>query len=161
MTASSIQTSSIHASALLCGTRGVLIRGPSGSGKSQLALSLLQRLPFARLIGDDRIHLQATHGRLLVRPAATLHGLIEIRGLGIRKVPFEAVAVAHLVVDLAVPGAERLPAESAMTTVLEGVSLARLAVAPEASALPLVLGFLQYGPGGWASRQPESPMNKA
>jgi hypothetical protein len=142
---SSIPSSSIHATALLCGARGVLIRGPSGSGKSQLALSLLQRLPFARLVGDDRILLQATHGRVLMRPAATLHGLLEIRGLGIRKVPFEAVAVAHLVVDLAVAGAERLPAAQAMTTTMEGVALARLPVAPEACALTLLLGFLQQG----------------
>ncbi len=146
MTASPIQPSSIHASALLCGTQGLLIRGPSGSGKSRLALSLLRELPFARLVGDDRVHLEAMHGRLLMRPAATLQGLIEIRGLGIRQVPFESVAVAHLVVDLGVEGAERLPSERSKTTTIDGIALARLRVAPGACALTLLLGLLQYGP---------------
>ena len=83
-------TPTIHASAVLVGARAVLIQGPSGSGKSSLAMSLLQAaedgaLPFARLIGDDRVHVEAAHGRLLVRPAAALAGQIEVRGLGIRQ----------------------------------------------------------------------------
>ena len=67
----------VHASAVLAGARAVLIRGGAGSGKSKLALALLDAadaglIPFARLIGDDRVHLEACHGRLLVRPAAAL-----------------------------------------------------------------------------------------
>jgi hypothetical protein len=134
----------IHASAVLVGHRGILIRGPSGSGKSRLALSLLQGAPFARLVGDDRILLEAVHGRLLMRPAPALQGLIEIRGIGIRSVLFEPVAVAHLAVDLAADDAQRLPEPAAMSTVIEEVPLARLAVAPGADALDAVLGFLQY-----------------
>ena len=70
---------SIHASAVLVGARAVLIRGPSGSGKSRLALALLHAarqglLPFARLVADDRAHVEAAHGRLLVRPAPALAG---------------------------------------------------------------------------------------
>ena len=67
---------SIHASAVLVGARAVLIQGPSGSGKSRLALALLHAaerralMPFARLVADDRAHVEAAHGRLLVRPAA-------------------------------------------------------------------------------------------
>src|SRR5262249_47477724 len=95
----------IHASAVLVGVRAVLIRGPAGSGKSRLALALVQAgghtLPFTRLVGDDRVRVGATHGRLLVRPAEALAGLIEVRGLGIRRVPHEPLAVAGLVVDLA------------------------------------------------------------
>src|SRR5688572_16821837 len=92
----------IHASAVLVGPFGILIRGPSGSGKSQLALSLLQSAGtgFSRLVGDDRLHLQGVHGRLLIRPATALAGLIEVRGLGIIRLPFEPVAVAHVVVEL-------------------------------------------------------------
>ena len=98
-------TPTIHASAVLVGARAVLIRGPSGSGKSSLALALLQAadhgaLPFARLVGDDRVHVEAAHGRLLVRPAATLAGQIEVRGLGIRRMAHEPVAVVGLVVEL-------------------------------------------------------------
>ena len=61
----------VHASAVLAGARAVLIRGAPGAGKSRLALALIQAaqtglLPFARLVGDDRVHLEAHHGRLLV-----------------------------------------------------------------------------------------------
>src|SRR5947209_968172 len=84
----------IHASAVLVGARAVLIRGPAGSGKSRLALDLIDAaaaglLPFGRLVADDRAHVEAVHGRLLVRPAARLAGLIEMRGLGLRRFPFE------------------------------------------------------------------------
>src|ERR1044071_4091796 len=100
------QSPSIHASAVLVGARAVLIQGPSGSGKSQLALALLEAarsgtLPFARLVADDRAEIAALHGRLLVRPAPALAGMIEVRGVGIRRVPYEAVAVVGLLVDLA------------------------------------------------------------
>ena len=137
--------STIHASAVLVGYRGILIRGPSGSGKSRLALSLLRVAPFARLVGDDRILLEAVHGRLLMRPAPALQGLVEIRGLGIRSVLSEPVAVAYLAVDLAAGDAQRLPEPAAMSTVIDEIPLARLAVAPGADALDAVLGFLQYG----------------
>src|SRR5262249_47734473 len=75
----------VHASAVLVGARAVLIRGPSGAGKSRLALDLLAthaagRPCFARLVGDDRVLLERAGGRLLVRPAASLAGLLEVRG---------------------------------------------------------------------------------
>jgi hypothetical protein len=140
-------SSTIHSSAVLVGPFGILIRGPSGSGKSRLALSLLQRAGshFSRLVGDDRLHLQAVHGRLLMRPATALAGLIEVRGLGIIRVPFEPVAVAHAVVDLGAADAARLPESPAMTAEVEGIRLARLPVAAGADALPLLTAFLQYG----------------
>jgi HPr kinase/phosphorylase len=138
-------SATIHASAVLVGARAVLIRGPSGSGKSRLALELIQAarsgsLRFARLVGDDRVHVKAAHGRLVVRPAAALAGLIEVRGLGIRKLPYEPSAVVGLVVDLAAE-AERLP-QADQQTELEGVAVARLAVAAGAPALPAVLALL-------------------
>jgi len=136
----------IHASAVLVGARAVLIRGPSGSGKSRLALELIQAarggtLRFARLVGDDRVHVEAAHGRLLVRPAAALAGMIELRGTGILQLPYEPSAVVGLVVDLAA-AAERLPAALQSRTELEGVTLARLAVAVGEPALPAVLAHL-------------------
>jgi HPr kinase/phosphorylase len=138
----------IHASAVLVGARAVLIQGPPGSGKSRLAFSLLQAqaqglLPFARLVADDRAHVEAVHGRLLVRPAAALAGLIEVRGLGIRRVPHEPVAQVGVVVELAASEAERVPAHSRKTAVLAGVSLPRLAVAAGADPLALVLIHLK------------------
>ncbi len=137
--------STIHACAVLVGIRGILIRGPSGSGKSRLALSLLQTAPFARLISDDRVHIEAVHGRLLARPAPALRGLIEVRGLGIRTVPFEPVAVVHLALDLAAEDAARLPEPAALHASVAGISLARLAVAPGADALAALWACLQYG----------------
>ena len=140
----------VHASAVLVGARAVLIRGLPGSGKSRLALALLDAadsglLRFARLVGDDRILLEACHGRLLARPAATLAGCIEVRGLGIRRLAFEPVAVVGLVVDLAAADAERLPAPGGRETIC-GIELPRLAVAAGAEALPPVLAYLRAPP---------------
>jgi HPr kinase/phosphorylase len=137
----------IHASAVLVGARAVLIRGAAGAGKSRLALRLIESIPtgsppFARLIGDDRVHVEARNGRLLVRPAETLAGLIEVRGLGLRRLPFEPVAVVGLVVDLAVADAERLPQEPQVRATICGITLPRLAVAPEFDPLPLLRAAL-------------------
>jgi serine kinase of HPr protein (carbohydrate metabolism regulator) len=126
------QPPTIHASAVLVGPRAVLIRGPSGAGKSRLAYALIEAarrgaLAFARLVGDDRVHVAAAHGRLLVRPAETLAGLIEIRGLGIRRVPFEPLAAVGLVIDLDAADTERLPTR--VEAVIAGIALPRLAVA--------------------------------
>jgi HPr kinase/phosphorylase len=143
--------STIHASAVLIGAKAALIRGVAGAGKSQLAFELIEAarvgaLPFARLVADDRAHLEARAGRLLVRPAPTLAGLIEVRGLGIRRLAYEPVAVVGLVVDLAAADADRLPAREATETAIEGVVLPRLAVAPGTPALPLLLAFLKVPP---------------
>jgi len=135
----------IHATAVLAGAKALLIRGESGSGKSRLALRLIAcgTLPLARLIGDDRVHVEARNGRLLVRPAAELAGLIEIRGLGIRQLPHEPVAVAGLVVDL-VAAADRLPNPGALTTNIAGVSVPRLALPATGDPLPAVLAALRW-----------------
>jgi serine kinase of HPr protein (carbohydrate metabolism regulator) len=140
----------VHASAVLAGARAVLIRGPAGSGKSSLALALIRAadtgvLRFARLVGDDRVHLEPCHDRLLVRPAAALAGLIEVRGAGITRLDHEPVAVVGLLVDLAADDAARLP-ESTETD-LGGVRLRRLAVAAGSDPLPPVLAILRPGTG--------------
>jgi HPr kinase/phosphorylase len=141
----------IHASAILIGAKAALIRGPAGSGKSRLAFALIEAatqgaLPLARLVGDDRVYVETCSGRLLVRPAPALAGLIEIRGLGIRRLSFETVATVGLVVDLAAPDAERHPAPAALRATVEGIDLPRLAVAADLAPLPLVLAFLKTLP---------------
>jgi HPr kinase/phosphorylase len=143
----------IHASAVLIGAKAALIRGPSGSGKSRLALDLIEAaragtLPFARLVADDRVHIEARAGRLLLRPAPALAGLIEVHGLGIRRLAYEPLAVAGLVVDLAAADAARHPPPQACRTVLEGIALPRLAVAAGEPALPLLLAFLRTPAAG-------------
>jgi len=138
----------IHASAVLIGPKAALIRGPAGSGKSRLVWDLLQAaaqgaLPFARLVADDRAYVEACAGRLLVRPAPALAGMLEIRGLGIRHLPYEPVAVVSLLVDLATAGAARYPGPEAGKTTIDEVSLPQLTVAPGTPALAMVLAFLR------------------
>jgi hypothetical protein len=143
----------IHASAVLTGSKAVLIRGASGAGKSAIAWRLIEAgrqgtLPFARLIGDDRVELTAAHGRLLVRPAQSLAGLLEIRGLGIQRLDYEPVAVVGFVLDLGAPGPERLPEPADMETAVAGITLPRLAVAASDAALSAILAFLRTEPTG-------------
>jgi serine kinase of HPr protein (carbohydrate metabolism regulator) len=149
--------STIHASAVLVGAKAALIRGPAGAGKSQLVWQLLQAAAqsaefgaprFARLVADDRAHVEACGGRLLARPAEALAGMLEIRGLGIRRLPYEAVAVVGFAVDLAAADAERYPASEAEKTSIDGVFLPRLAVAPGQLALAAVLAYLSTSPLG-------------
>lgn len=142
----------IHASAVLVGAKAVLIRGPSGAGKSRLAWQLISaapsQIPFARLVADDRVFVAASNGRLLARPAPELAGLLEIRGLGIRRLAYEPVATVGLVVDLAASDADRLPAREAMATAVAGITLPRLAVAPSHAALPAILAILHTATTG-------------
>lgn len=138
---------SVHASAVRVGDRAVLIRGPSGAGKSRLAFDLILagragQVPPAVLIGDDRVHLQANNGQLVVRPARELAGLIEIRGLGIRGCEFSAEAVVGLVVDLCAEDAERLPPPEALLTQINGISIPRIPVGVGYAPLPMVLAAL-------------------
>ena len=147
------ESPTIHATAVLIGPKAALIRGPSGAGKSRLAFDLLQAaergaLAFARLVADDRAHVEACGARLLVRPAPVLAGLIEIHGLGIRRIGYETVAAVGLVIDLAATDAARHPVPEAAQTTIEGILLPRLAVAPDMPALPLLLAFLTLPPAG-------------
>ncbi|HWP25315.1 MAG TPA: serine kinase [Xanthobacteraceae bacterium] len=142
------ELATVHASAVLIGSHALLITGPSASGKSALAFALIEcartgRLPFARLVGDDRLCVEVVHGRLLIRPATVLAGLIEVRGLGIRRLPYEPVAVVGGVVELAAGDANRLPGTESMEAVIAGVRLPRLAVAAGVDPLPLVLAWQQ------------------
>jgi serine kinase of HPr protein (carbohydrate metabolism regulator) len=143
----------VHASAVLAGPRAVLIRGPAGSGKSRLAMALIQAaksglLAFGRLIADDRVELIEAHGRLLARAPAGLAGLIEVRGLGICRVDYEPAGVIGLVVDLAAAGAERLPEEAERRTRIAGIVLPRVAVAAAADPLPAVLALVSSSGAG-------------
>jgi HPr kinase/phosphorylase len=147
------EAATIHASAVLIGRKALLIRGPGGSGKSQLIWDLLQAatqgaLPFARLVGDDRLHLETHSDRLLVRPAPALAGMIEIRGLGIRRLAYEPFAVVGMVVDLAAQDAARHPRLEAGQVVISGVCLPRLAVAAGMPAQSMVLAVLKAPTAG-------------
>ena len=138
---------SVHASAVCVGEQAILIRGVSGAGKSRLALDLILAgrtgaIAATKLIGDDRVRLDTRNGRVWVSGVSELEGMIEIRGLGIRRCDFTAEAEIALVVDLAASDAERLPPPERLKTLISGVELPRIPVAAGENPLPLVLGFL-------------------
>ncbi len=99
----------LHASAVALGENGVLVRGPSGAGKSSLALALVEafrrRGDFARLVGDDRLAVRVSGGRILLSPHQAIAGIAEWRGIGLVEQDYEASVVLALIVELA-------PAES-------------------------------------------------
>jgi serine kinase of HPr protein (carbohydrate metabolism regulator) len=149
--------SSIHASAVVIGEAGVLIRGASGAGKSALALALVEAARasglFARLVADDRVVLACAHGRLIARPHPALAGLVERRGEGVGPARHENAAVLRVVVDLAPgkggdPGAPRLPEEADTRAEIAGTQLARLVLPAGASpmdAASRALDFIRAG----------------
>lgn len=121
----------VHATGLVLGGKGLILRGPSGSGKSRLALALLDaweaRGLAARLVSDDRIDIEATGPGLVMHAPPAIAGLIELRGRGIVSRPYLAKARLHLVVDL-VTRLDRLVEEEDLRTELLGVPLPRAPV---------------------------------
>jgi HPr kinase/phosphorylase len=122
----------IHATCVEVEGVGVLLRGPSGSGKSDLALRLIDG--GARLVADDRTDLAVEDGRLVATCPPALAGKIEVRGVGIGPVPSVPGIAVGLVVDLVAPEAiERLPDWAPCR--IDGIAVSCLALAPfEASA---------------------------
>ncbi|HEV7318622.1 MAG TPA: HPr kinase/phosphorylase [Ensifer sp.] len=115
----------VHGTAIVLGTHGFLITGPSGSGKSRLALACIaaarQAGEFAALVADDRVDLSLEHGRIVARCPPSISGLIEIRGCGIGNVETVPAAVIDwALLPVTAPFDPRLP--------------------PEAETLPLPLG---------------------
>ena len=112
---------------------GILLRGPPGSGKSDLALRLIER--GALLVADDQVELRNEDGAVWASPPSELAGRMEIRGVGIVSVRHAPRARVWLVCDLvAADAVPRLP-EAEREEVLPGCFVARLALYPfEASA---------------------------
>ncbi len=135
----------IHASCVVIGEAGVLIRGRSGSGKSTLAremvLHTLQAGRFGCLVSDDRTSLRAEHGRLLASPIEPLAGHLEIHGLGIIRQPYEPSAVIRLAIDLS-EDPPRFPDTEDGNVVLCGVTIPRIRMRAGASFASIALGRL-------------------
>lgn len=141
----------VHASVVQAGDLGILIRGPSGSGKSRLAFDLMLAgraglIPPTRLVGDDRVLLAAEAGRLIARPAPQLAGLIEVRGLGIRRCDSIPQAALGLLIDLAAEDAARMPEPAASVATLYGIEIPRIPVGADFQPLPLVTAALLTRP---------------
>jgi serine kinase of HPr protein (carbohydrate metabolism regulator) len=123
--------------------RGLLIEGEPGSGKSSLALALIDR--GAILVGDDGVVLSAADGQLMARPHPATRGLIEVRGLGLVPVPVAESAPVALVVRLDASAPRFI--EAAGTISIAGIDLPLVSLDPAGSNLHLraELALRQYG----------------
>jgi len=131
----------VHATAIAIDGHALLLRGAAGSGKSDLALRLIDA--GARLVADDQSELCRRGDSIIVCAPATIAGLFEVRGIGLFRLDALAEAPVALIVDLVPPDAiERLPTRQ--TATILGVVLPLIAVTPfEASVaakLRLALG---------------------
>lgn len=88
----------LHATCVQLGDTGVILLGPSGSGKSDLALRLIDR--GAVLVADDQTQIERIDDRLVARAAPSLAGLLEVRGVGILKLPCCDASPLGLTVEL-------------------------------------------------------------
>jgi HPr kinase/phosphorylase len=133
----------IHASCVVAREAGVLIRGPSGSGKSLLARDLVfeaERLGrFARLVGDDRVRVTNVNGRLLATAVPAIAGRLEARGFGVLTMPYENSAIVRLVIDCLTEHAPRLPGPGDRTITMAGIPLPRIGALVEPGLARIIL----------------------
>jgi HPr kinase/phosphorylase len=141
-------TEVVHGTCVALGQRAVLLRGPSGSGKSDLALRFLflaRRGPAALeapvLVADDQVRLISDGARVLASAPEATRGRIEVRGVGIVTVKSIIEAELVLVVDLVGSGqAERLPAPDAKVRILD-IDLPVVRLAPLENSAPIKLAI--------------------
>lgn len=123
----------VHGTCVAVDGAAVLLRGPPGSGKSDLALRLIDA--GATLVADDRVNIALEGGRLLASPPAEIAGLLEVRGLGVFMLDGAPSAPLGLVVDLvAAQAIERCPEPDTWTCL--GIALPRIDVAPFHASTP-------------------------
>jgi serine kinase of HPr protein (carbohydrate metabolism regulator) len=116
----------LHATCIAIGGRGVLLLGPPGAGKSDLALRLIDR--GALLVSDDGVLVRTERGRAIAGAPATIAGRMEIRGLGIVEMPIMPDVPIALCITLAVP--ERMPPEVLPTCDVAGMAVPLLSLDP-------------------------------
>ena len=135
----------LHATCLVVEETGVLLRGPSGSGKSDLALRLIDR--GAVLVADDQVLLRRDGGKLLAQAPDILAGLLEVRGLGILKFPYRATAPIGLVIDLVAPAeVERMPEPQTLSLLDASLPLYRVSALEPAAPIKVRLA-VQHAAG--------------
>jgi HPr kinase/phosphorylase len=99
----------LNATCIAIENKGVLIAGPAGAGKSDLALRLIDT--GAKLVADDQTELRIVKGVLIASPPASIKGLFEVRHVGLIRMPYAATAEVTLYIELALlhEKLERLP----------------------------------------------------
>ena len=137
-----LSAETLHASTVAKGSRAVLITGPSGSGKSDLALRLLDR--GFTLVSDDQTLVRRDGARLLASAPPSIAGKLEVRGIGIVEMDHADGVPIALLVELT-SDIQRLPDDSRERPVL-GVSLPIVSIdamtASAASKVELALSRL-------------------
>jgi len=128
----------VHGTAVRLGQAGILLRGPSGSGKSDLALRLIEA--GASLVADDQVALALDGAEIWLSAPPAIAGMIEARGVGILRLPRVPRAALRLVCDL-IPRdqVERLPERGDCT--LFGAAVPRLALCAFDASTPTKLRF--------------------
>lgn len=144
----------VHGTCVSIDGFGLLLRGAPGSGKSDLALRLIDH--GARLVADDRVVLDKREGGLWASAPAALAGLLEVRGVGIIEADAIGEAPVRLIVDLVAPEqVERLPERDDVT--IQNVSLPLWRLAPFEASAPLKLQLVVRGLRGDIIRPTQSP----
>ena len=111
-----LSSETLHASTVALNGRAVLICGPSGAGKSDLALRLIDR--GFTLVSDDQTIVRKDGTQVLASAPPTIHGKLEVRGVGIVEMDSVADVPVALVVELTTD-IERLPDDSRERLVLD------------------------------------------
>ena len=128
----------IHASSVSINGRAVLIEGLSGSGKSDLALRLIDR--GAKLVSDDYTIVRRVDGRLIASAPSNIGGLCEVRGVGLISMPVESNVPVALIVSTA-EMSERLP-DDTTTRVIAAISIPSCTIAPLEASAPIKVELL-------------------
>lgn len=148
----------VHGTCVALGGRGALLRGPSGSGKSDLAMRFISLFGFgsgsgaegdarnACLVADDQVLLMRVGKKVQARAPRTICGQMEVRGIGIVDVAHDVASSLVLIVDLvAAQDVPRMPPDPLPCEEVQGVALPVLKLNPFEISAPVKLKIALTG----------------